>query len=82
MNTVYIARRIRIHPSLRDVIDTKLGKLERFFPRAVEAHVAVRREKNIVTVEVAVVATPLGPGNGPPTVEVIVTVPIVIPPEG
>lgn len=54
MNTVYIARRIRIHPSLRDVIDTKLGKLERFFPRAVQAHVAVRSEKNIVTVEVAV----------------------------
>lgn len=54
MKTVYIARRIRIHPALEDVVAGKLGKLERFFPRAAQAHVAVRREKNDVAVEVAV----------------------------
>jgi ribosome hibernation promoting factor len=55
MKAVYIARRVRIHPWLRDVVDTKLEKLEHFFPRTAQAHVTVRREKNIVAVEVAVV---------------------------
>lgn len=54
MKAVYIARRVRIHPLLRDVVDTKLAKLERFFPRTAKAHVTVRREKNVVAVEVAV----------------------------
>ena len=54
MKAVYVARRVRIHPWLRDVVDTKLGKLERFFPRTAQAHVAVRREKNVVEVEVSV----------------------------
>jgi ribosomal subunit interface protein len=54
MNTVYVARRIRIHPSLQVVVDAKLAKLERFLPRAVQAHIAVRREKNDVAVEVTV----------------------------
>ena len=54
MKTVYIARRIRIHPSLSAVVDAKLAKLERFLPRTVQAHVAVRREKNEVAVEVSV----------------------------
>ncbi len=54
MNTVYIARRIRIHPSLEEVVAGKLGKLERFLPRAAQVHVAVRREKNVVAVEVAI----------------------------
>jgi putative sigma-54 modulation protein len=54
MKAVYIARGIRIHPFLREVVDTKLGKLERFFPRTAQAHVAVRREKNVVAVEVSV----------------------------
>ncbi len=55
MKTVYIARRIRIHPALEDVVAGKLGKLERFLPRAAQAHVAVRREKNDIAVEVALV---------------------------
>ncbi len=54
MKTVYIARGVRIHPWLRDVVETKLGKLERFFPRTAQAHVAVRREKNVVAVEVSI----------------------------
>jgi ribosomal subunit interface protein len=54
MKTVYIARRIRIHPSLPEVVDAKLAKLERFLPRTVQAHVVVKREKNDVAVEVAV----------------------------
>jgi len=54
MKTVYIARRIRIHPSVPEIVDTKLAKLERFLPRTVQAHVAVKREKNHVAVEVAV----------------------------
>jgi ribosomal subunit interface protein len=56
MKTVYIARRIRIHPSLPEVVDVKLAKLERFLPRTVQAHVTVKREKNHVAVEVAVAA--------------------------
>lgn len=55
MKTVYIARRLRLHPSLEHVVEGKLQKLERFLPRAAQAHVAVRREKNVVAVEVAVV---------------------------
>ena len=55
MKTAYVARRIRIHPALKDVVAGKLGKLERFLSRAAQAHVAVRREKNEIAVEVAVV---------------------------
>ncbi len=55
MKTVYIARRIRTHPTLQAVIDAKLVKLEKFLPRAVQAHVVVRRERKDVTVEVTVV---------------------------
>ena len=54
MKTVYIARRIRIHPTLPEIVDAKLAKLERFLPRTVQAHVAVKREKNDIAVEVAV----------------------------
>jgi ribosomal subunit interface protein len=54
VNTVYIARRIRIHPSLEEVVAGKLVKLERFLPRAAQVHVTVRRERNVVAVDVAV----------------------------
>jgi ribosomal subunit interface protein len=53
MKTAFIARRIRIYPSTQEIVQTKLSKLERFLPRTVQAHVVVQREKNSISVEVA-----------------------------
>ncbi len=54
MRTVYTARHIRIHSGVRDVIETKLARLERVLPPRAEARVVVNAGKKDVEVEVAV----------------------------
>jgi len=55
MKTVYTARGLKIHLSLKEVIDLKLTKLEKVLPRNAKAGVVVRREKNQVSIEMTVV---------------------------
>jgi ribosomal subunit interface protein len=56
MKTVYTARGLKIHSSLRDVVEPKIAKLEKVLPRSAKVGVVVRREKNEISVEVTVVA--------------------------
>ncbi len=55
MRTDYTARHIRIHPKVREVVETKLGRLERVLPPRAEARVVVSAGKKDVEVEIAVV---------------------------
>ena len=54
MRTDYTARHIRIHSGVRDVVETKLARLERVLPPRAEARVVVTAGKKDVEVEVAV----------------------------
>ena len=55
MKTVYTARGLKIHGSLRDVVEPKITKLEKVLPRSAKVGVVVRREKKEISVEVTVV---------------------------
>ncbi|KAA0254256.1 HPF/RaiA family ribosome-associated protein [Acidobacteria bacterium ACD] len=55
MNIDFTARRLRLDPRVRDLVETKLGKLERVLPPDAQAHVIVRSEKKGVSVEITVV---------------------------
>lgn len=55
MKTVYTARHIRIHPAVREVVETKLARLERVLPARASARVVVNAGKKDVEVEVTVV---------------------------
>jgi len=55
MRTDYTARHIRIHPKVREVVETKLDRLEKVLPPRAEARVVVSAGRNDVEVEVAVV---------------------------
>ena len=54
MKTEYTARHIRIHSGVREVVETKLARLERVLPPRAEARVVVTAGKMDVEVEVAV----------------------------
>ncbi len=67
MRTDYTARHIRIHGVVRDVVETKLARLERVLPPRAEARVVVSAGKKDVEVEVAVLGkkrTITGIGRG------------------
>ena len=55
MNIDFTARRLRLDPRVRDLVETKLEKLERVLPPDAQAHVIVRSEKKGVSVEITVV---------------------------
>lgn len=55
MKTDYTARHIRIHSGLREVVETKLDRLERVLPPRAVARVVVTAGKKEVEVEVSVV---------------------------
>ncbi|HQQ77022.1 MAG TPA: HPF/RaiA family ribosome-associated protein [Thermoanaerobaculia bacterium] len=55
MKTDYTARHIRIHSGLREVVETKLDRLERVLPPRAVARVVVTAGKMDVEVEVSVV---------------------------
>jgi ribosomal subunit interface protein len=54
MRTDYTARHIRIHSGVREVVETKLARLERVLPPRAEARVVVTAGKMDVEVEVTV----------------------------
>jgi len=54
MKTDYTARHIRIHSGVREVVETKLARLERVLPPRAEARVIVTAGKMDVEVEVSV----------------------------
>lgn len=54
MKTDYTARHIRIHPAVREVVETKLARLERVLPPRASARVVVSAGKKDVEVEVTV----------------------------
>ena len=54
MKTTFTARHIRLHPRLREIVQTKLAKLERVLPGRAEARVVVTGGRKDVEVEVTV----------------------------
>ncbi len=54
MKTTFTARHIRLHPRLREIVQTKLAKLERVLPGRAEARVVVTGGRKDVGVEVTV----------------------------
>jgi putative sigma-54 modulation protein len=56
MKIDYTARRIRLHPAVRDVVEKKMARIEKVLPAGAEARVVVYSEKKGTTVEVAVTA--------------------------
>ena len=55
MKTTFTARHIRLHPRLREIVQTKLAKLERVLRGRAEARVVVTGGRKDVGVEVTVV---------------------------
>ena len=55
MRTDYTARHIRLHPKVREIVETKLARLERVLPPRAEARVVVSAGRKDVEVEVSVV---------------------------
>jgi ribosomal subunit interface protein len=54
MKTTFTARHIRLHPRLRQIVETKLAKLGRTLPGDAEAHVVVTAGKKDLEIEVSV----------------------------
>ena len=54
MKTTFTARHVRLHPRLRQIVETKLAKLARSLPGDAEAHVVVTAGKKDLEVEVSV----------------------------
>ncbi|MDL2716758.1 MAG: HPF/RaiA family ribosome-associated protein [Acidobacteriota bacterium] len=54
MKTTFTARHVRLHPRLREIVETKLAKLARTLPHDAEAHVVVTAGKKDLEVEVSV----------------------------
>jgi len=55
MKIDYTARRVRLDPKVREIVEKKLVKLAKVLPADAQAHVIVHGEKKGVTVEVNVV---------------------------
>jgi len=54
MKTTFTARHVRLHPRMRQIVETKLAKLARTLPHDAEAHVVVTAGKKDLEVEVSV----------------------------
>jgi putative sigma-54 modulation protein len=54
MKTTFTARHVRLHPRLRQIVETKFAKLGRTLPGDAEAHVVVTAGKKDLEVEVSV----------------------------
>jgi ribosomal subunit interface protein len=54
MKMTFTARHIRLHPRLREIVQTKLAKLERVLPGRAEARIVVTGGRKDVGVEVTV----------------------------
>jgi ribosomal subunit interface protein len=54
MKTTFTARHVRLHPRLKEIVETKLAKLARSLPGDAEAHVVVTAGKKDLEVEVSV----------------------------
>ena len=55
MNIDFTARRIKLNPKVREIVEKKLEKLSKVLPADSQAHVVVRAEKLGVAVEVTIV---------------------------
>lgn len=55
MNIEFTARRIKLNPKVREIVETKLEKIAKLLPSNAQAHVIVRAEKLGVAVEMTVV---------------------------
>ncbi len=55
MNIAFTARRVKLDPRVRELVEGKLTKLSRVLPSDAQAHVIVQTEKKGVSVEVTVV---------------------------
>ena len=55
MNIDFVARRVRLDPSVREIVEKKLAKLAKVLPKDAQAHVVVERVKKDFAVEVTVV---------------------------
>jgi putative sigma-54 modulation protein len=54
MNIEFTARHVRLHPRLREIVETKFAKMERVLPRGAEARVVVTAGRKDLEVEVTV----------------------------
>lgn len=54
MNIEFTSRRARLHDSVKELFEKKLGKLEKVLPPDVQAHVILRGENKGVSLEVTV----------------------------
>ncbi|MEO8585642.1 MAG: HPF/RaiA family ribosome-associated protein [Acidobacteriota bacterium] len=54
MKTTFTARHVRLHPRMREIVETKLAKLARALPHGAEARVVVTGGKKDLEVEVSV----------------------------
>ena len=54
MKIDFTARRVKLHPQVREVVERKLAKLERVLPRHAQAHVIVEAGKKDISIEVSV----------------------------
>jgi putative sigma-54 modulation protein len=55
MNIEFVARRVRLDPGVREIVEKKLAKLAKVLPKDAQAHVVVERMKKDYAVEVTVV---------------------------
>jgi putative sigma-54 modulation protein len=55
MNIEFVARRVRLDPEVREIVEKKLAKLAKVLPKDAQAHVVVERVKKDYAVEVTVV---------------------------
>lgn len=55
MNIDFTARRLKLDPRVKELVEKKLAKLARVLPPDAQAHVIVHSERNAVAVEVTVV---------------------------
>jgi len=54
MNIDFVARRVRLDPDVREIVEKKLAKLAKVLPSDAQAHVVVERVKKDVSVEITV----------------------------
>ncbi len=55
MNVDFTARRVKIDPVVRELVEKKLAKLEKVLPPDAQAHVIIWQEKKSMAIEVTIV---------------------------
>lgn len=55
MNVDFTARRVKIDPVVRELVEKKLAKLEKVLPPDAQAHVIIWSEKKNVSIEITIV---------------------------